>query len=345
MWVASIAEGRITTSFLRNAQGSGKGSGINLRRPSPEAAIHVPDLPCPPPDRAPRAPRARLPSGACDTHAHICGPADFFPYAAERIYTPPDSTLNDYLRLLDVLGIDRAVLVQPSVYGADNRALIEALSRSRGQGLRGVAVVRPDISADEIRAFDDAGIRGVRLNLVDHAGERNVVPADVVRTLAATIAPFDWHIEFLVNLDEAPRFADGIAGLPVDIVVGHLGYPRGGAGAWSNAASLDAFLRLFETGRCWVKLTGPYRISAAPDLPYADVTPLAHRLASVNPDRLIWGTDWPHVMCKKPMPNDGDLTDLIADWLPDAALRERVLVVNPALLYRFADGESLSGNP
>ena len=136
-----------------------------------------------------------------------------------------------------------------------------------------------------------------------------------------------------------------IARLPVDIVVGHLGYPRGGAGAWSSAPSLDAFLRLFETGRCWVKLTGPYRISAAPDLPYADVVPLARRLAGVNPERLIWGTDWPHVMNKKPMPNDGDLTDLIADWLPNAALRERVLVVNPALLYRFADGESLSGNP
>jgi 2-pyrone-4,6-dicarboxylate lactonase len=296
--------------------------------------------PCPAPDRNPRPPRTRLPSGACDTHAHICGPADKFPYAQERIYTPPDSTLEDYLQLLAALGIDRAVLVQPSVYGTDNRALIDALSR-RPQGLRGVAVVEPDISADEVRALDDAGIRGVRFNLVDHKGERNVVPEDVVRRLAAAIAPFGWHIEFLVNLDEAPRFADGIAGLPVDIVVGHLGYPRSSAGPWSKAPSLDAFLRLFETGRCWVKLTGPYRISSAPDLPYPDVVPLAHRLAAVNPERLIWGTDWPHVMNKKPMPNDGGLTDLIADWLPDAALRERVLVVNPALLYRFSGAETL----
>jgi predicted TIM-barrel fold metal-dependent hydrolase len=159
--------------------------------------------------------------------------------------------------------------------------------------------------------------------------------------LARIIAPFGWHIEFLVNLDEAPRFAEQISGLPVDVVVGHLGYPKSGAGPWSSAASLDNFLRLFETGRCWVKLTGPYRISTTPDLPYADVTPLAHRLAGVNPERLIWGTDWPHVMNKKPMPNDGDLTDLIADWLPDAALRERVLVANPAALYGFADGERL----
>jgi predicted TIM-barrel fold metal-dependent hydrolase len=298
--------------------------------------------PCPPPDRNPRPPRTRLPSGACDTHAHICGPADKFPYAEERIYTPPDSTLEDYLHLLEALGVDRAVLVQPSVYGTDNRALLDALSRHR-QGLRGVAVVRPDISTDEVRALHDAGIRGVRFNLVDHTGERNVVPVDVIPALAKAISPFGWHIELLANLDEAPKFASGIEGLPVDVVVGHLGYPKSGAGPWSSAASLDAFLRLFESGRCWVKLTGPYRISTAPDLPYADVTPLARRLAGVNPERLIWGTDWPHVMNKKPMPNDGDLTDLVADWLPDAALRQRVLASNPAALYGFTAGDRLLG--
>jgi 2-pyrone-4,6-dicarboxylate lactonase len=296
--------------------------------------------PCPPPDRNPRPPRTRLPPGACDAHAHICGPAAAFPYANERIYTPPDSTLEDYLHLLATLGVDRAVLVQPSVYGTDNRALLDGLSRHRS-GLRGVAVMKPEIDVSELRALNDAGIRGVRFNLVDHSGERNVVPENIIPALARIIAPFGWHIEFLVNLDEAPRFAEQISGLPVDVVVGHLGYPKSGAGPWSSAASLDNFLRLFETGRCWVKLTGPYRISTAPDLPYADVTPLAHRLTSVNPERLIWGTDWPHVMNKKPMPNDGDLTDLIADWLPDAALRERVLVANPAALYGFAEAETL----
>ena len=171
--------------------------------------MRAPDLPCPAPDRSPRTPRTRLPFGACDTHAHICGPAAAFPYADERIYTPPDSTLEDYLHLLDVLGIDRAVLVQPSVYGTDNRALLDALSR-RGQGLsrRRRRRSRTYPSA-EIRALDDAGIRGVRFNLVDHTGERNVVPLDVVRTLANAIAPFGWHIEFLVNLDEAPRLRAG----------------------------------------------------------------------------------------------------------------------------------------
>jgi 2-pyrone-4,6-dicarboxylate lactonase len=298
------------------------------------------DLPCPAPDRTPRAPRTAFPVKACDTHAHICGPASAFPYADERIYTPPDSTLRDYLHLLGVLGVGRAVLVQPSVYGTDNRALLDVLSQKK-RGLRGIAVVDFGITQSEIRAMDQAGIRGVRLNVVDHSGERNVIPVDEVRRLADAIAPFGWHIELLINLDEAPRFAAAIEGLPVNVVVGHLGYPRSGAGSWPGSSSFDAFLRLFETGRCWVKLTGPYRISSAPDLPYPDVVALARRLGGVNPERLLWGTDWPHVMMKKPMPNDGDLADLIADWLPDADLRERVLVSNPASLYGFSDEERL----
>jgi 2-pyrone-4,6-dicarboxylate lactonase len=298
------------------------------------------DHPCPAPDRAPHPPRTSFPVGACDTHAHICGPANDFPYAEERVYTPPDSTLGDYLHLLKVLGIGCAVLVQPSVYGTDNRAMLDAL-RQRKRGLRGVAVVDFDVEPDVVRTFDDAGIRGVRFNLVDRHGERNMVPVDEVRKLAASIAPFGWHIEFLVNIDEAPQFADAVSDLPVDVVVGHLGYPKSGAGAFIQTASFESFLRLFEKGRCWAKLTGPYRISSAPDMPYPDVTPLAKRLAEVNPERLIWGTDWPHVMNKKPMPNDGDLSDLIAAWLPDAGVRERVLVSNPAKLYRFADAELL----
>ncbi|MPZ39144.1 MAG: amidohydrolase family protein [Rhizobiales bacterium] len=298
------------------------------------------DQPCLAPDRTPRPPQTTFPVGACDTHAHICGPAHAFPYAEQRVYTPPDSTLSDYCHLLKVLGIGRAVLVQPSVYGTDNSALLDALYQ-RQHGLRGVAVVGPEIKQNEIRLFDDAGIRGVRLNLVDRHGERNVVPVEAVRALAAAVAPFGWHLEFLVNVDEAPGFVDAVAGLPVDIVVGHLGYPRNGASAFMQSPGFESFLRFFDRGRCWVKLTGPYRISSAADLPYLDVTPLAQRLAQANPERLLWGTDWPHVMNKKPMPNDGDLSDLIAAWLPDPGLRERVLVANPAALYGFAGSELL----
>jgi 2-pyrone-4,6-dicarboxylate lactonase len=302
------------------------------------------DLPCPTPDRTPRKPLTVFPAGACDTHAHICGPAVTFPYADERIYTPPDATFEDYLALLATLGVERAVLIQPSVYGTDNRALLEALSRVTS-GLRGIAVVGDDLDAAMVERLHDAGIRGVRLNVVDHNGPRNVIPEERVRKLAKLIASFGWHIEFLINTDEAPGFAAAIDGLPVDVVVGHLGYPKSGAAAWLQSPALDDFLKLFARGRCWVKLTGPYRITSSSDMPYADVAPLAQRLADVNPKRLLWGTDWPHVMMKKPMPNDGDLSDLIADWLPDANLRRQVLVDNPAELYGFSKGEHLHHAP
>ena len=292
-------------------------------------------------DAAPRAPAFALPGGACDCHAHICGPAAAYPYVAERIYTPPDATLDSYRHLLAVLGVERAVLVQPSVYGTDNRAMLAAL-RAAGPGFRGVAVVEPTITEGEVAALHRAGVRGVRLNLVDRRERRNAVPLALVRTLAQRIARFGWHIEFLVNLDEAAGFADAVADLPVPIVLGHLGYPRAGASEWTQAKGFAQLLELLADGRCWVKLTGPYRISAAPDLPYADVDAAAARLVEAAPGRLIWGSDWPHVMMKKPMPNDGPLCDLLARWIPDVATRRRVLVENPIALYGFGADERIT---
>jgi predicted TIM-barrel fold metal-dependent hydrolase len=292
-------------------------------------------------DAAPRAPAVALPSGACDCHAHICGPAAAYPYVAERIYTPPDATPDAYRHLLAVLGVERAVLVQPSVYGTDNRAMLAAL-RAAGPGFRGVAVVEPDIAEREVEALHRAGVRGVRLNLVDRREGRNAVPLDLVRTLAQRIAAFGWHIEFLVNLDEAAGFAAAVAALPVPIVLGHLGYPRGGARDWTKAEGFAQLLDLLAGGRCWVKLTGPYRISAAPDLPYADVDAAAARLVAAAPGRLVWGSDWPHVMMKKPMPNDGALCDLLARWIADAQTRQRVLVENPIALYGFGADERIT---
>lgn len=299
------------------------------------------DIVCPPPRREVHAPTLPVPAYSCDTHAHVLGPAARFPYAEERIYTPPDSTEKDYLALLHALGVQRAVLVQPSVYATDNRALLEAL-KNKGAGMRGVAVVEPSIGFATLRAMHDAGVRGVRLNLVDRREGRNLVPADDIRALAKKLAPLGWHIELLVNLDEAVGLAALLADLPVPLVVGHFGYPKMGPGAWAATDSLGAFLALLAEGRLWVKFTGPYRISQAADIPYDDVTPLALRLVEVNPDRLLWGTDWPHVMMKKPMPNDGDLADLVARWIPQASQRERILVDNPAALYGFDKTERLS---
>jgi 2-pyrone-4,6-dicarboxylate lactonase len=292
-------------------------------------------------DAQPRGPETALPPGACDCHAHICGPASAYPYDAERIYTPPDATIESYRHLLGVLGVQRAVLIQPSVYGTDNRAMLAAL-RAAGPGFRGVAVVEPSIAAHEVEALHQAGIRGVRLNLVDRREGRNVVPLELVRALAERIAPFGWHIEFLVNLDEAPGFAGAVAGLGVPIVLGHLGYPRAGARDWTKSPAFAGLLSLLAGGRCWVKLTGPYRISGAPDLPYDDVDAAAVELARAAPGRLIWGSDWPHVMMKKPMPNDGALCDLLARWIPDAKTRTRILVENPAELYGFGADERIA---
>jgi 2-pyrone-4,6-dicarboxylate lactonase len=292
-------------------------------------------------DAQPRAPGTALPRGACDCHAHICGPATAFAYSAERIYTPPDATIESYRHLLAVLGVERAVLVQPSVYGTDNRAMLAAL-QAAGPGFRGVAVVEPNISAHDVEALHRSGIRAVRLNLVDRREGRNAVPVEMVRALADRIAPFGWHIEFLVNLDEAPGFVGAVADLKVPIVLGHLGYPRAGARDWSNSPAFEGLLALLGGGRCWVKLTGPYRISGAADLPYDDVDESAARLAQAAPGRLIWGSDWPHVMMKKPMPNDGALCDLLARWIPDEQTRSRVLVENPMELYGFRADERIT---
>jgi 2-pyrone-4,6-dicarboxylate lactonase len=230
---------------------------------------------CAAPDRNPRGPHAPFPALACDTHAHIFGPAARFPYVKERIYTPPDSTYDDYRKLLTALGAQRAVLVQPSVYGEDNEAMLDAMRRF-GAGVRAVAVCDPAISANEIDSLHRAGVRGLRFNVVDRRENKNVVPAEMLRALATRIASLGWHIELLVNVDEAPDFVNAVADIPVPIVLGHLGYPKAGARDWTASPAFTGLLRLLDRGRWWIKLTGPYRICGAPDVPYGDVDAAAH---------------------------------------------------------------------
>jgi 2-pyrone-4,6-dicarboxylate lactonase len=296
---------------------------------------------CAAPDRHPRAPKTPFPTLACDTHAHIFGPAAQFPYVRERIYTPPDSTYDDYRQLLAALGVERAVLVQPSVYGADNTAMLAALKRF-GPGVRAVAVTDPAISSAEIETLHRAGVRGLRFNVVDRRDNKNIVPTDMLREVAKRIAPFGWHIELLVNVDEAPSLAGALAEIPVPVVLGHLGYPKSGAENWPAHPAFAGLLRLLEGGRCWIKLTGPYRISQAPDVPYDDVDAAAGALIAAAPQRMIWGSDWPHAMKKKRMANDGEMADLLERWAPDAATRKRILADNPAELYGFEAGEKIA---
>jgi 2-pyrone-4,6-dicarboxylate lactonase len=287
---------------------------------------------CAPPDVKPRKPKLTLSPLACDSHAHILGPAARYAYSPARVYTPPDCLLPDYQQMLKTLGVERAVLVQPSVYGTDNTAMLDAM-KVAGNRFRGVAVVNDDISEAELRKLHDAGVRGVRVNIVDVKDRKpGTLPLDSLKRLAQRVRPLGWHMEFLMHVDEFPDLDRTFADFPVDIVLGHLGYMRTDKGI--DAPGFQGLLRLVKGGRCWVKFTGPYRISTAA-LPYSDVTPFAHALTAANPERIIWGSDWPHVMAKGAMPNDGDLCDLLSAWIPDARLREQVLVRNPAALYRF----------
>ncbi|MGH8662567.1 MAG: amidohydrolase family protein [Burkholderiales bacterium] len=289
---------------------------------------------CAGPDRNPRKPKLDFPPRACDTHAHIMGPKARYAYAPARIYTPPDCLLPDYLRMLATLGVERAVLVQPSVYGTDNTVMLEAM-KAAGSRFRGVAVVAETVPDAELKRLDAAGVRGVRVNIVDVKDRKpGTLPMDALKRLARRVAPLGWHMEFLMHADEFPDLDRAFAGFPVDIVLGHLGYMKTDKGIGN--AGFQALLRLMKAGRAWVKLTGPFRITTAGVLPYADVVPYARALIEANPERVIWGTDWPHVIIKTPMPNDGDLADLLSDWIPDPKLREQVLARNPARLYGFS---------
>lgn len=299
--------------------------------PQPAAGAEAPV--CAGPDPNPRKPKLKLPPRACDTHAHIMGPKARYAYSPARIYTPPDCLLPDYLKMLATLGVERAVLVQPSVYGTDNTVMLEAM-KAAGDRFRGVAVVAENISDTELKKLDAAGVRGVRVNIVDVKDRKpGTLPMDMLKKLALRVAPLGWHMEFLMHADEFPDLDRAFAGFPVDIVLGHLGYMKTDKGLAN--AGFRALLNLMKAGRAWVKLTGPSRITTAGGLPYVDVVPYARALIGANPERVIWGTDWPHVIIKTPMPNDGDLADLLSDWIPDARQREQVLVRNPEKLYGF----------
>lgn len=274
-----------------------------------------------------------MPPGACDCHAHVCGPANRYPLLERRIYTPAESTVEDYQQVLCTLGVGRAVLVQPSFYGSDNTAMLDAI-KAGGPTFRGIAVVESDIADGELEKLNGAGIRGVRVNIVDIRENKGVLPMEHLRSMAQRIKPFGWHLELLMHVDEFPDLDRAFSDFPVDIVLGHLGYVRAHKGP--ETKGFQALLRLMKNGKAWAKLTGPYRISLQPS-PHRDTNPYAHALIDAAPERVLWGTDWPHVMAQWsiPMPNDGELADLLMNWVPDTALRNQVLADNPAVLYGF----------
>ena len=283
---------------------------------------------CQGPDRQPQPAGFRPPAGATDTHAHVFGPAERYPYVLERSYTPPDSPLAEYRAMLSTLGLDRGVIVQPSVYGTDNRATLDALRRHPEQ-FRGVAVVDPDITDNDLQEMHDAGVRGLRINVLYRGG----VGFSVAHHLAQRIAPLGWHLQFLIDITQTEDFAQEMARLPVDSVVDHMGHMCANHG--TNHPAFRELIALMREGRTWVKLSGAYRVSAQERLPYDDVTALARALIAANGERVVWGSDWPHPAVTRPMPNDGALLDLLSEWAPDSTQRDRILVQNPALLYGF----------
>ena len=287
----------------------------------------MPDmLPCPPPDPRPRAPRFKLPPGAWDTHGHIFGPESRYAYSPRRGYTPPDALLEAYETLHRTLGVARGVLTQPSVYGVDNTAMLDAMARSGGR-LMGVASVDKEVSEMELTRLHDAGVRGLRINLADKGGNPFDSFADV-QAMGERIEGMGWHMEFLIHVHEFPDLRKTFSALPVHSVFGHMGYVP----APEGLGPLEEFMDLLKEGRTWVKLTGAYRITGLLQTPYTDVDPVARALIETAPERIIWGTDWPHPACKIAMPNDGDLLDQLLEWAPDESVREKILVENPLKL-------------
>lgn len=272
-------------------------------------------------------PSFRLPPGSCDCHAHILGPQSRYAYDPKRRYTPPDALLTDYVRMLTVLGVERAVLVQPSAYMTDNSAMLDALQEAPIP-MRGVAAARPDISDAQLERMHKIGVRALRVNMrVD-----NGVGADAIPALAQRMAPLGWHLQLRILSDNYADVERMLETLPIDIVVDHIGQVPIEQGL--DGKDFQFLLKLMRSGRVWVKLSAPMRMSQQ-ELPYADVMPFVRALVAAAPGQMLWATDWPHTNVMTQMPNDGALADLLLDWIPDEAMRKRVLVDNPARRYGF----------
>jgi predicted TIM-barrel fold metal-dependent hydrolase len=287
---------------------------------------------CLPPDRQPRRPGLALPAGSIDTHVHVFEPG--YPLSPARGYNPPPSTLADLEHLHATLGIGRVVFTQPSVYGIDNSAILDAMDKlNAGKPGRARSVVALDMNATEkqLAALDARGVRGVRLN-TDNQGGMPIGFADIPE-LEARIRPFGWHLEFLFPGKDIVELMPVFAALRVPMSIAHFAYQPATAGV--AAPGFRALLELARRGNTWIKISGANRVSARDLPPYDDVAPLARALIEAAPERIVWGTDWPHPNKYLANPNDGDLVDAFGEWVGDAEMRRRILVDNPAAFYRF----------
>jgi predicted TIM-barrel fold metal-dependent hydrolase len=282
---------------------------------------------CEKPNPNPRPPRFKAPAGATDTHLHIFGPDERYPLVTNRRFTPPAASVAEYLHLQRTLGLSRAVLVQPSSYGTDNRRQLDA-AREMDIPARVIVVVPPSIGDREIDELYRAGARGVRF-IPTQPGS---TPLTELEHYADRFGALGWHLQLMLApthlIDLAPRLHK----LNCDFVIDHMGDIQAAQGIEQPA--FQTLLRLLDTARCWTKLSAPYHASRQPP-PYPEIIPLTQALLKARPDRLLWGSDWPHVNPDGPMRNTTEYFDLLLDWVPDEDVRQRILVDNPARLYGF----------
>jgi predicted TIM-barrel fold metal-dependent hydrolase len=288
-------------------------------------------------------PHFTVPAGACDCHMHVFGPHELYPYSPKRTYTPRPAPLADYLSMAETLGLQRVVFVQASAYGTDNRRMVDA-TREVGPAARCVIGLDNSVSEAELAEMNRLGVRGVRINVASQGLNDINEISRLLHAAADRVAPLKWHLQLFTNLNVIQGLANTFRRLPVPIVLDHFGLANATAG--TSQPGFSTLLDLLSEERCWVKISGCYRISQKePDFP--DAAPIAKALIAANVDRLVWGTDWPHTgshghsqsaepaLIEYRQLDDGHLIDQLAEWTGDETNLTKILVHNPARLYRF----------
>jgi 2-pyrone-4,6-dicarboxylate lactonase len=277
----------------------------------------------------PSKPKFVVPAGAVDAHCHVFGPGDTFPFAPERKYTPCDASWEQLFALRDFLGFDKNVVVQATCHGSDNSALLDVLERANNRA-RGVVTVKADITHDELARMNELGVRGVRFNYVKRLVDPK--PDDYYRQIIEKIKPFGWHVVLYFEPSDLQEKYDFFTSLGVPVVIDHMGRPD--VTKPVDNPEFDLFLRFMrENTNVWSKVSCPDRLSVSGSPLYADVVPFAKTIVEEFPDRVLWGTDWPHPNMKKEMPDDGILVDYVPTIATTPVLQQKLLVTNPTNLY------------
>ncbi|SEL29332.1 2-pyrone-4,6-dicarboxylate lactonase [Roseivivax marinus] len=280
----------------------------------------------------PRQTRVDLPDGATDCHCHVFGPAEKFPFAPESKLAPADAPKEELFALHDRMGIDRCVIVQSGTHGFDNRAMLDAMAARPGSYL-GVALAPPDIPDADLAEFAEAGVRAIRYNYMAHLAPG--ASDDDLRALAPRLDAHGMHLQIHMESAMIEEMAPVLSEMPIPVVIDHIG--RVDASKGREHAHFQALLRLIDRPHVWCKVSGTERASRT-EPPYADAVPLTREVAERIPDKIVWGTDWPHPNYRTDPPDDGDLFDLIPEIAPTRELRQAMLVDNPTRLYRFGEG-------